>query len=177
MNFCWKASLRLWAGSVEMMSTDWRTRASKIERIELQVVLPTPPLPPTKIHLSESCSSMFCTVPSGNSVLEPMDRYESIKYQCSCSCSCSCSLLLACFVYLYLIFWVFADFIQTVGAREIRWEVGFFSCPFLSASLLRNFSCCSANLTIFVILPSLFCLLQKGMKILEIEKYSQNIII
>lgn len=74
VNLCWNASLRLWAGSVEMMSTDGLTFARRIDMIELHVVLPTPPLPPTKTHFSVSCSIMFCTVPSGNSSLEPINQ-------------------------------------------------------------------------------------------------------
>jgi len=61
---CWNASLRLWAGSVEMMRTEERTEARRMERIELHVVLPTPPLPPTKTHFRESWSRTFWTVPS-----------------------------------------------------------------------------------------------------------------
>ena len=56
-NFCLKASLRLWASSVEMLRTEGRAVASCTARDELQVVLPTPPLPPTKIHLSFCCST------------------------------------------------------------------------------------------------------------------------
>ncbi len=62
---CWNASLRLWAGSVEIIKTGERTLE---KRMELQVVLPTLPLPPIKTHLRDSCSSMFCTVPCGISV-------------------------------------------------------------------------------------------------------------
>lgn len=50
VNFCLKASLRLWAGSVEMISTDFLAAASWTARDDEHVVLPTPPLPPTKIH-------------------------------------------------------------------------------------------------------------------------------
>lgn len=42
----------MWAGSVEIKSTDLRTRLSWIAREQDVVVLPTPPLPPTKIHRS-----------------------------------------------------------------------------------------------------------------------------
>lgn len=65
VNRCWKASLRLWAGSVDMMRTEARTLARRIDNIELQVVLPTPPLPPTKTHFRLSWSRMFWTVASG----------------------------------------------------------------------------------------------------------------
>lgn len=104
VNLWWNASLRLCAGSVEMMSTEGRTRARRIDRIELHVVLPTPPFPPTKIHFNESCSNIFCSVPSGNSSVEPINRYE-----CSCSCFFAVSIL---------VFWVSVlsgEFIQTVG--------------------------------------------------------------
>lgn len=84
---CWKASLRLWAGSVDMISTEDRTRERRIDRIELQVVLPTPPFPPTKSHLRVSWSSMFCTVASGKS--------DSIfPKQISLSSSSACSFRL-----------------------------------------------------------------------------------
>ena len=64
LNFCRKASLRLCAGSVEMIRTLSRTPASCVAKLQEQVVLPTPPLPPTKIHLSVSWSSTFCRVGS-----------------------------------------------------------------------------------------------------------------
>lgn len=51
-----------------MINTEGRTRARRIERIELHVVFPTPPLPPTKTHFRLSCSSMFWTLPSGYSI-------------------------------------------------------------------------------------------------------------
>lgn len=69
VNRCWKASLRLWAGSVEMMSTEDRTWASNIPRMELQVVFPTPPFPPTNTHFNVSCSKIFCTEPSSVSAM------------------------------------------------------------------------------------------------------------
>lgn len=52
---------------MEIIKTEDLTEARRIERIELHVVLPTPPLPPTKTHLRLSCSSTFCRVPSGKS--------------------------------------------------------------------------------------------------------------
>lgn len=51
-----------------MIKTEERTLERRIEMMELQVVFPTPPLPPTKTHLRDSWSSMFCSVPSGTSV-------------------------------------------------------------------------------------------------------------
>lgn len=71
-NFWLKASLRLWAGSVEMSSTERRTLASWMARLHDVVVLPTPPLPPTKIHRSDRWSRMDWSVgsmASGSSVL------------------------------------------------------------------------------------------------------------
>lgn len=50
-----------------MMRTEDRTLARQIARIELHVVFPTPPFPPTKTHLRDSWSRMFCTVASGKS--------------------------------------------------------------------------------------------------------------
>lgn len=47
------------------MRTEDRTLARQIARIELHVVFPTPPFPPTKTHLRDSWSRMFCTVASG----------------------------------------------------------------------------------------------------------------
>ena len=64
VNFWRKASLRLWAGSVEMMSTLSRTPASCTAREQEQVVLPTPPLPPTKIHFRLFWSKTFWSVGS-----------------------------------------------------------------------------------------------------------------
>ena len=49
-NFWEKASERLCAGSVDMRRTDLRCLASWMAREHDVVVLPTPPLPPTKIH-------------------------------------------------------------------------------------------------------------------------------
>mmetsp|Transcript_15451 Transcript_15451/g.33299 ORF Transcript_15451/g.33299 Transcript_15451/m.33299 type:complete len:240 (+) Transcript_15451:2045-2764(+) len=59
------ASDKLCAGSVEMMrifSSDPRATASECRataKAQLVVVFPTPPLPPTKIHLSDCCSTTF----------------------------------------------------------------------------------------------------------------------
>lgn len=50
VNFCLNASLRLCAGSVDMINTLSLCCASCTARLLLQVVLPTPPLPPTQIH-------------------------------------------------------------------------------------------------------------------------------
>ena len=80
MKRCWKASLRLCAGSVEMTSTDWRTPARRTERMELQVVLPTPPLPPTKTHLRESWSRRFRTVGSGASPASTTAADAMLRY-------------------------------------------------------------------------------------------------
>jgi len=52
--FVAKASERLWAGSVEMRRTEARAEARARAREEETVVLPTPPLPPTKTQRSES---------------------------------------------------------------------------------------------------------------------------
>lgn len=60
-NFCEKASDRLCAGSVEMSSTERRTLASWMASEHDVVVLPTPPLPPTKIQRSERWSSSDCS--------------------------------------------------------------------------------------------------------------------
>ena len=57
-NFCEKASDRLCAGSVEISSTLRRTLASWMASEHDVVVLPTPPLPPTKIQRSERWSRM-----------------------------------------------------------------------------------------------------------------------
>lgn len=48
-----------------MINTEDLTLDKRIERIELEVVFPTPPLPPTKTHLRVICSSIFRTDPSG----------------------------------------------------------------------------------------------------------------
>jgi hypothetical protein len=69
VNFCRKASLRLWAGSVLMISTLPRCADSCTARLLEQVVLPTPPLPPTQIHFRLFWSRMFCSVGSGSSML------------------------------------------------------------------------------------------------------------
>lgn len=60
-NFCEKASDRLCAGSVEMSSTERRTLASWMASEHDVVVLPTPPLPPTKIQRRERWSSSDCS--------------------------------------------------------------------------------------------------------------------
>ena len=66
-NFWLKASLRLCAGSVEMRRTDLRTRASWMAREQEVVVLPTPPLPPTKIQRRVFCCIMDSSVGSRSS--------------------------------------------------------------------------------------------------------------
>ncbi len=71
-NFWLKASLRLWAGSVEMSSTERRTLASWMASEHEVVVLPTPPFPPTKIQRSDRWSRIDCRVgsmASGSSAL------------------------------------------------------------------------------------------------------------
>ncbi len=71
-NFWLKASLRLWAGSVEMSSTERRTLASWMASEHEVVVLPTPPLPPTKIQRSDRWSRIDWSVgsmASGSSTL------------------------------------------------------------------------------------------------------------
>ena len=62
LNCCLKASLKLCAGSVEMIRTDCLTFESKVAIVLEQVVLPTPPLPPTKTHRSDFLSKMFWIV-------------------------------------------------------------------------------------------------------------------
>uniref|UniRef100_A0A8C3BGI2 Telomerase RNA component interacting RNase n=1 Tax=Cairina moschata TaxID=8855 RepID=A0A8C3BGI2_CAIMO len=57
----------LCAGSVEMMRTLSRTLESCTARLQLRVVFPTPPLPPTKIHLRLRCSMMLARVGSSGS--------------------------------------------------------------------------------------------------------------
>jgi hypothetical protein len=66
-NFWLKASLRLWAGSVEISSTERRTFASWMASEQDVVVLPTPPFPPTKIQRSDRWSRMDCSVGSKTS--------------------------------------------------------------------------------------------------------------
>lgn len=66
VNFCRKASDRLCAGSVEMSSTLSRTWARRTARLQAVVVLPTPPLPPTKTHLRDCWSSTFWRVGSSS---------------------------------------------------------------------------------------------------------------
>lgn len=61
-NCCLKASLKLCAGSVEMISTLSLTLESNVAKVLEQVVLPTPPLPPTKIQRSDFLSNRFFTV-------------------------------------------------------------------------------------------------------------------
>ena len=101
LNFWSKASDMLWAGSVEMISTVSRTRANCTERLQLllkirilknlfqmfrskkknhylQVVLPTPPLPPTKIHRKDVCSITFFSV--GSSWTNSSSTLEAIMY-------------------------------------------------------------------------------------------------
>mmetsp|Transcript_1318 Transcript_1318/g.2722 ORF Transcript_1318/g.2722 Transcript_1318/m.2722 type:complete len:224 (-) Transcript_1318:215-886(-) len=48
--FWQKASLKLWAGSVETIKTFFRVLANWTPKQQLVVVFPTPPLPPTKTH-------------------------------------------------------------------------------------------------------------------------------
>lgn len=72
VTFWSKQSLRLWAGSVEMMRVLRPRVAMAVARLLLVVVFPTPPFPPTKIQCSELCSTMFFRVPS-NSQSIPLD--------------------------------------------------------------------------------------------------------
>ena len=59
-----KQSLRLWAGSVEMINVFFPFPANVVAKLLLVVVFPTPPLPPTNIHLRVSCYKMFFRLPS-----------------------------------------------------------------------------------------------------------------
>ena len=47
----------------------WCQRQVKLAHLQEHVVLPTPPLPPTKIHFKESCSKILRRV--GSSALAP----------------------------------------------------------------------------------------------------------
>ena len=76
LNFCEKASDTLWAGSVLMISTLPRVRASSTPMLELDVVLPTPPLPPTKIHFSDSCSTRLRSDGSSSSSSSSESEYS-----------------------------------------------------------------------------------------------------
>jgi hypothetical protein len=58
-NFWLKASDRLCAGSVDTISTLRRADASATPSEQDDVVLPTPPLPPTNTHFSERCATTF----------------------------------------------------------------------------------------------------------------------
>ena len=64
VTFWSKQSLKLWAGSVEMMRVFLPPSANRVAKLLLVVVFPTPPLPPTKIHLKDFCSRMFLKLPS-----------------------------------------------------------------------------------------------------------------
>lgn len=77
-NFWLKASLRLCAGSVEMSSTERRTRASWMARLHDVVVFPTPPLPPTNIHRSDRWSRIDCRVGSSASGSSTLTRAEDM---------------------------------------------------------------------------------------------------
>jgi len=50
VTFWSKQSLKLCAGSVEIINVFFPDLACKVARLLLVVVLPTPPLPPTKIQ-------------------------------------------------------------------------------------------------------------------------------
>ena len=71
-NFWPNASLKLCAGSVLTTSafaplpSSSRRLAIRSARQHEVVVLPTPPFPPTKIHLRERCPTMFTSEPSGS---------------------------------------------------------------------------------------------------------------
>ena len=67
LNFWRKASERLCAGSVEMMSTLSRAAASATASAHEQVVFPTPPLPPTNTQRSEVWATTFWRVGSSSS--------------------------------------------------------------------------------------------------------------
>lgn len=117
VNLCWNASLRLCAGSVEMMSTEGLTRASRMDIIELHVVLPTPPFPPTKTHFSVSCSRIFCTVPSGNSSLEPINQCWLIVWLKQLRRRrMQKGFFLGCFLSSFRVSVFSGEFIRTVGA-------------------------------------------------------------
>jgi hypothetical protein len=66
VTFWSKQSLKLWAGSVEIMIVLRPVRAIAVARLLLVVVLPTPPFPPTKIQCKVFWSIIFWSVP-GNS--------------------------------------------------------------------------------------------------------------
>ena len=77
-NFWPKASERLCAGSVEISRTLGRHWANWVARAQLVVVLPTPPLPPTKIHLREGWSRMFWREGSGSGIWRGGGRGEGL---------------------------------------------------------------------------------------------------
>mmetsp|Transcript_27262 Transcript_27262/g.60053 ORF Transcript_27262/g.60053 Transcript_27262/m.60053 type:complete len:232 (-) Transcript_27262:209-904(-) len=66
--FWQKASLKLWAGSVDTIKTFLRVFANWTPKQQLVVVLPTPPFPPTKTHWRLFWSMMFFREGSGRSV-------------------------------------------------------------------------------------------------------------
>mmetsp|Transcript_26918 Transcript_26918/g.57667 ORF Transcript_26918/g.57667 Transcript_26918/m.57667 type:complete len:259 (-) Transcript_26918:74-850(-) len=66
--FWQKASLKLWAGSVDTIRTFFRVLANWTPKQQLVVVLPTPPLPPTKTHWRLFWSMIFFSEGSGRSV-------------------------------------------------------------------------------------------------------------
>lgn len=59
VTFWSKQSLRLCAGSVEMMRVFLFCCEMRVAKLLLVVVLPTPPLPPTKIQRRVFWSTMF----------------------------------------------------------------------------------------------------------------------
>eukprot|EP00128_Syssomonas_multiformis_P017429 Colp12_sorted_trinity150504_noHs@7695 len=86
VNFCVNASLRLCAGSVEISSTLRLTLANWIPKLQLQVVLPTPPFPPTKIHLRVFCSRIFLIDDSGMpSMLPSLTLYFELEGCAPCT--------------------------------------------------------------------------------------------
>mmetsp|Transcript_19645 Transcript_19645/g.56317 ORF Transcript_19645/g.56317 Transcript_19645/m.56317 type:complete len:266 (-) Transcript_19645:783-1580(-) len=70
VNFCVKASLKLCAGSVDSINTLPLLLASSTAMEHEVVVLPTPPLPPTKIHLYDgvqiNSSRVECSISSSS---------------------------------------------------------------------------------------------------------------
>ena len=59
LNFWSKASEILWAGSVEIIKTVSRIFANCVATEQEHVVFPTPPLPPTKIHLKKTNQVLY----------------------------------------------------------------------------------------------------------------------
>lgn len=65
--------------------------------IYLQVVLPTPPLPPTNTHFRDVWSMMFCSVGSISSIVGRVIRI--LKGKCNQECNCEVmSFRISCFI-------------------------------------------------------------------------------